>query len=925
MPDKIRSSDAGPATVLTFVNKTPSTLDIFWIDTDGNSTKYHSVEPNRFAKQPTYANHAWEIVNASTSKSLATHLAQEDPQTLTIRPHAPPIITPSRTVRQGPETFIKLINASFSTVNVYWVDRNGDDICYRTLEPQSSHTQQTYANHVWNFVEQDTGKLIGYHIASPVHQTLVLNGENDFDIHRTATPMKSLGSGEDTVLTIVNRTGEDVEMFWVDWDGMETLYETLKNDQTFEQQTFATHAWKFVGVDSGKVIGYHRAIEQKQTLTLKGEDIIEVTVTSSSAPATEVESSDADVNSAATPLKSTGSGPETFLTFVNRTGENVEVFWVDWEGKEISYLNLNNDQIYKQQTYATHAWKFVGVDSGKVIGYHRAVEERQILTLKGESVIQVKVPGSSPPPLPGFIPSDAHNPETYLKIFNCTGEDVEIFWVDWEGKETRYETLKDNPTYDRDVQTYATHEWKFVGVNSGKVIGSYRAVENKQTLKLNGEDDIEVTVAESSNAILDSQDVIAPIKTKYDGPQTFVTFSNASPSTIVAYLIDKEGKQSVFVTMEQGSAVKTVQTNGGYAWKFAVKDTGKLVGYHITSPARQTVILKGENDLKVQPNIRSIGSSNEITLTLLNRSGEDVDVIWLDGEGSEVKYTTVGKDQSYDQPSFTNHVWKFVGVDSGELFGYHRAMGERQTLTLNGKNSIDITFHGSSDTTWHTVQAAWVSVKENKTPYLVLAPGQPKSENTSDKRDWKLPDGTTVVGHQPATPYALTLPEPAAAAAEPSRLNAAAAAIGKTFGYIKDVTVAAFTKRDDGEGTKEIVVKVTAENESEVEVTAEKESVAKVTAEQETVVKVTAEKESVVKVKASELFKSAVEWGASVFGKKGPQQVQQPQPEPEQQPEHQAEQPSEQSVQQPEPQPEPQLEKQPDPQVEKLSDQKQEE
>ncbi|KAJ3110984.1 hypothetical protein HDU96_006113, partial [Phlyctochytrium bullatum] len=355
MPATIRSSDAGPETTLTFVNKTSSTLNIFWIDNNGKATKYHSVEPNRSVEQPTYTNHAWEIVNASTSESLATHLAQITPQTLTVRPNAPLAIAPVKTEHDGPETFIKFINASSSTIEVFWVDRKGKETSYRTLAPRSpSQTQQTYTGHAWKFVAKDTKKVVGYHVASAVPQTVILNGENDFDIYPTARKLKSTGSGP-------------VEVFWVDWEGQETSYLTLNNNQIREQQTHATHAWKFVGKASGKVIGYHRAVEQKQTLTLKGEDIIEVTATGSSVPAPTLVSGDA--------------GPETTLSITNSTPHTIHALWISTEGKEVPYLILSPGQSQSVNTYANHAWKIV--DGGKVLGQHLAAATPQTITLSG--------------------------------------------------------------------------------------------------------------------------------------------------------------------------------------------------------------------------------------------------------------------------------------------------------------------------------------------------------------------------------------------------------------------------------------------------------------------------------------------------------------------------------------------------------------
>lgn len=55
-------------------------------------------------------------------------------------------------------------------------------------------------------------------------------------------------------------------------------------------------------------------------------------------------------------LKSTEEKAETFVTFVNKTGMTVQVWWLDFEGKRILYNTLAPDEEYRQQTYLTHPW-----------------------------------------------------------------------------------------------------------------------------------------------------------------------------------------------------------------------------------------------------------------------------------------------------------------------------------------------------------------------------------------------------------------------------------------------------------------------------------------------------------------------------------------------------------------------------------------
>ena len=57
------------------------------------------------------------------------------------------------------------------------------------------------------------------------------------------------------------------------------------------------------------------------------------------------------------PLRSTQNGPETYITFVNRTRQPVELFWVDSSGKRRSYGRLEPGGEREQHTFALHVWE----------------------------------------------------------------------------------------------------------------------------------------------------------------------------------------------------------------------------------------------------------------------------------------------------------------------------------------------------------------------------------------------------------------------------------------------------------------------------------------------------------------------------------------------------------------------------------------
>jgi len=83
------------------------------------------------------------------------------------------------------------------------------------------------------------------------------------------------------------------------------------------------------------------------------------------------------------PRASERTGPESQLTFVNRTEGDVDLFWLDTSGRRQSYGKLAAGRQREQHTYAGHVWVVVG-DGGTVLAVFRAEESpaRAVITGK---------------------------------------------------------------------------------------------------------------------------------------------------------------------------------------------------------------------------------------------------------------------------------------------------------------------------------------------------------------------------------------------------------------------------------------------------------------------------------------------------------------------------------------------------------------
>jgi hypothetical protein len=55
-------------------------------------------------------------------------------------------------------------------------------------------------------------------------------------------------------------------------------------------------------------------------------------------------------------LKSHDGDVETVITFVNKSGKSVKVYWLDYEGERKEYATVTDGDKYEQQTFLTHPW-----------------------------------------------------------------------------------------------------------------------------------------------------------------------------------------------------------------------------------------------------------------------------------------------------------------------------------------------------------------------------------------------------------------------------------------------------------------------------------------------------------------------------------------------------------------------------------------
>jgi hypothetical protein len=71
------------------------------------------------------------------------------------------------------------------------------------------------------------------------------------------------------------------------------------------------------------------------------------------------------------PIKSINGIIETNITFINKSGQPIKVYWLDYEGKRKLYANMKAEDSYVQQTYVTHPWLITDADDNAWDVYFR--------------------------------------------------------------------------------------------------------------------------------------------------------------------------------------------------------------------------------------------------------------------------------------------------------------------------------------------------------------------------------------------------------------------------------------------------------------------------------------------------------------------------------------------------------------------------
>jgi len=171
--------------------------------------------------------------------------------------------------------------------------------------------------------------------------------------------------------------------------------------------------------------------------------------------------------------------------------------------------------------------------------------------------------------------------------------------------------------------------------------------------------------------------------------ETAIMFVNRTGSEISYHWINEEGEERRYGRVEPDD-FETQKTFDGHLW--LVKDatgrnlsvfraaakTGRALVISAAAtalkdrPDDSAPILLQQHDPSLLQNLTSTGSRNETAIVFVNRSKSEISFFWVDFEGKEVYYGSVGADAEVKQRTYAGHVW-LVKEANGSTIAMFRA------------------------------------------------------------------------------------------------------------------------------------------------------------------------------------------------------------------------------------------------------------
>ncbi len=216
-----------PVDVL-FENDAPFRVDVFAIDSAGERTKQHELEPADSTVVSTMALSAWEFRKHLSGEVVGMFIAG-GARSQTHRIHI--VSAPSHTPAS-----IEFVNRTSLQVDVHRVDENGDEQqAVQTLGRREIASVATAVGTAWVVRDRHSGEVLSVAVGREQRQTIEV----------TSVHLRSLRSAISVDLSFRNDSWLTVDIDWIDFNGAAHRWMTLLPGATATgQTTFESHVWR---------------------------------------------------------------------------------------------------------------------------------------------------------------------------------------------------------------------------------------------------------------------------------------------------------------------------------------------------------------------------------------------------------------------------------------------------------------------------------------------------------------------------------------------------------------------------------------------------------------------------------------------------------------------------------------------------------
>lgn len=266
----VRDVVAQDGVTLTFNNQTQDNLKVFWVDRDGNEKAYGEIKPGESRNQDTYAGDTWVFRVGRGNTLLVRYTARRsdtlwiDAKGNIVAGEKPPRVETPRPIAPagGAPANVTLIlkNESAGEVKIFWVDPNGKEVAYGSLRSGTSSSQATSPGHNWVYRSAESA-VVGRVTATEQDQVVRIDARGNFAVTKANVNPQGLpivptpGNPEEASFTLRNDSAVEVKYFWLNPNGEEVLYKSIKSGEVQKQLTAKGHQWLIRSAADNKELG----------------------------------------------------------------------------------------------------------------------------------------------------------------------------------------------------------------------------------------------------------------------------------------------------------------------------------------------------------------------------------------------------------------------------------------------------------------------------------------------------------------------------------------------------------------------------------------------------------------------------------------------------------------------------------------------